>query len=211
MNLPFAIFLPYIFYCHTVVRQFYMCDQGPISSGIWIPPSASAMLAAVPLDLQPAVDRDPDRPVRPLEQAEAKAAFEARLAELERVIEATLDRAPGPVRFLPSRRAIWRALLLPAPYVLWLYRQQLQAGLDPRTLAAIGRGAFEADDRACHQRAIDALAIALVARAALGDARAVAELFDRIEGRPGPRRPDRSSDPPPMDLEPIVRLLNERR
>jgi hypothetical protein len=189
------------------------------------------MLAAMLLDLRSAdrpmdcpgpgrkVDRDADRradrrpdPVaRPLKQAEAKAAFEARLAELEREIEAVLDRAPGPIRYRPLRRALWRALLLPARYVLWLYRQQLQAGLDPRTLAAIGRGAFEADDCAGRQRAMDAMAIALVARAVLGDARAAARLFDRIEGRPGPRRPDRSSDPPPMDLEPIVRLLNERR
>ena len=170
------------------------------------------MLAAVPLDLQPALDRDPERPVRPREQADqAKAAFAARLAELEREIEATLDRAPGPIRFLPLRRAIWRALLLPARYVLWLYRRQLQASLDPTTLAAIGRGAFEADDCAGQQRAMDAMAIALVARAVLGDPRAVAELFVQIEGRPGRRRPDASSDPPPMDLEPIVRLLNERR
>jgi hypothetical protein len=130
-----------------------------------------------------------------------------RLAEIDRA----LDRAPGPIRYRPLRRAIWRALLLPARYVLWLYRQQLQAGLDPRTLAAIGRGAFEADDRACHQRAIDAMAIALVARAILGDARASALLAERIEGRPAVRRPDASPDPPPMDLEPIVRLLSERR
>jgi hypothetical protein len=170
------------------------------------------MLAAVPLDLHPAVDRDPDRPVRPLEQADqAKAAFAARLAAIEREIEAVLDRAPGPIRFLPLRRAIWRALLLPARYVLWLYRQQLQAGLDPPTLATIGREAFEAHDRAGQQRAMDAMAIALVARAILGDARATALLADRIEGRPAARRPDASSDPPPMDLEPIVRLLNERR
>src|SRR5262245_18112983 len=129
------------------------------------------MLAAVPLDFQPAVGHDADRPIRPLEQAEADAAFVARLAAIEREIEATLDRAPGGIRFLPLRRAIWRALLLPARDVLWLYRQQLQAGLDPRTLAAIGRGAFEADDCAGHQRAVDAMAIALLARAVLGDAR----------------------------------------
>jgi hypothetical protein len=101
--------------------------------------------------------------------------------------------------------------LLPARYVLWLYRQQLLAGLDPHALAAIGRCAAEADDRACHQRAMDAMAIALVARAVLGDARAVAELFVQIEGRAGRRRPDASFDPPRMDLEPIVRLMNERR
>ena len=58
---------------------------------------------------------------------------------------------------------------------------------------------------------MDAMAIALVARAALGDARAVAELFVQIEGRPGRRRPDASFDPPRMNLEPIVRLLNGRR
>jgi hypothetical protein len=186
---------------------------------------AGAMLAAVPLDLRPA-DRQTNRPAelsdqradrpdpiaRPLEQADqANAAFAARLAGLEREIEAVLDRAPGRIRFLPLRRAIWRALLLPARYVLWLYRQQQQASLDPTALAAIGRGAFEADDRAGQQQVIDAMAIALVARAALGDARAVAELFDQIEGRPGRRRPDASFDPPPMDLEPLVRLLNERR
>src|SRR5262249_14332633 len=141
---------------------------------------------AVPLDLRSA-DRQTNRPAglsdrradrsepvaRTLEQADA--AFEARLAGIERAIEATLDRAPGPIRFQPLRGAMWRALLLPARYVLWLYRQQLQAGLDPRTLAAIGRGAFEADDCAGHRRAMDAMAIALVARAALVDARAVAE------------------------------------
>ena len=168
------------------------------------------MLAAMPLDLQPAVGRDSDRPVRPLEQAEAKIAFEARLAKLEFEIEAALDHAPGRIRFLPLRRAIWRALLLPARYVMWLYRQQLQAGLDPAALAAIGRGAFEADDCAGQHRALDAMAIALVARTALGDARAVAELFVQIEGRAGRRRPDASFDRPPADLEPIVRLLNER-
>src|SRR5262245_46088308 len=117
---------------------------------MWIPPSASAMLGAVPLDLRSA-DRQTNRPdglsdrradgpdpiARPLEQAEA--TFAARLAELERQIEAVLDRAPGPIRFMPLRRALWRALLMPARYVLLLYRQQLQAGLDPGTLAAIGR------------------------------------------------------------------------
>jgi hypothetical protein len=55
------------------------------------------------------------------------------------------------------------------------------------------------------------MAIAMVARAILGDARAVAELFVQIEGRPGRRRPDVSFDPPLMDLEPLVRLLNKRR
>jgi hypothetical protein len=185
------------------------------------------MPAAVPPDLRPAdrpmdrptsprreVDRRADRPdpaARPLEQAEAKVAFEARLAKLEVEIEAVLDCAPGPIRFLPLRRAIWRALLLPARYVLWLYRQQLKAGLEPRTLAAISRGAFEADDCAGQQRALDAVAIALAARAALGDARAVAELFDYIEGRSGRRRSDARSTPQQIDLEPIVRLLNGRR
>ena len=168
------------------------------------------MLTAVPLDLQPALDRDPERPVRALEQAEqVNATFAVRLAAIEREIEATLDHAPGPIRFLPLRRAIWRALLLPARYVLWLYRQQLQAGLDPPALAAVGRG--KAHDCAGQQRAMDAMAIALVARAVMGDARAITLLAERIEGRPGPRRPDRSAAPPPMDLEPIVRLLNSRR
>ena len=96
---------------------------------------------------------------------------------------------------------------MPARYVLWPYRQQLLAGLDSTALAAIGRGAFEADDCAGQQRAIDAMAIALVARAVLGDARAAAEIFVQIEGRAGRRRPDASFDPPLMDLEPIVRLL----
>src|SRR5262249_41317188 len=40
-------------------------------------------------------------------------------------------------------------------------------------------------------------------RAVLDDARAVAELFVQIEGRPRRRRPDTSFDPPPMDFEPI--------
>jgi len=95
-----------------------------------------------------------------------------RLAEIDRV----LDRAPGPIRYRPLRRAVWRALLLPVGAVLRMYRQQLEA-------------ARLADKPAEDPDALQVMAYALVARAVLGDARATALLFDLIEGRVG--RPER--------------------
>jgi hypothetical protein len=94
------------------------------------------------------------------------------LAEIDRI----LDRAPGPVRYRPLRRAIWRALLLPAGFVLWTFRRQLDAG------RLAGKPAENHD-------ALQAMAYTLVARAILGDMRASALLADLIEGRVG--RPKR--------------------
>jgi len=165
----------------------------------------------MPLDARPAARPDTDAVFDAGAELAERAAFEVRLAALERDIETTLDRTRGSVRYSPLRRAVWRQLLLPARYLLHVYREQLKADLAPTVLRELGEAARVAGDRGAYGRALDAMAIALVARAALGDARAIAEVFVQIEGRPGRRRPDASSDPPPMDLEPIVRLLNERR
>jgi hypothetical protein len=96
-----------------------------------------------------------------------------RLAEIDRV----LDCAPGPIRYRPLRRAVWRVLLLPADFVLWKFRQQLDA-------ARLGGDHAEDPD------ALQAMVYALVAKAILGDARASSLLFDIIEGRPERRRCD---------------------
>jgi hypothetical protein len=89
-----------------------------------------------------------------------------RLAEIDRA----LDRALGPIRYRPLRRAVWRALLLPAGFVLWTYRRQLAVA------SMAGTPAEDPD-------ALQTMAYALVARAILGDVRASALLFDLIEGR----------------------------
>ena len=121
-----------------------------------------------------------------------------RLAEIDRV----LDRAPGPIRYRPLRRAVWRALLLPAGFVLWKFRRQLDA-------ARLGGKPDKDPD------ALQAMAYALGARAMLGDVRALALLFDLIEGRVGPsehRRGDASSSgymhgkgSTAADLDPVER------
>jgi hypothetical protein len=118
-----------------------------------------------------------------------------RLAEIDRV----LDRAPGPIRYRPLRRAVWRALLLPVGDVLWMYRRQLDgAGLT-------GKPDGDSD-------ALQAMAYALVARAILGDASASSLLFDIIEGRPERRRSDARASPcvrgtrsTAADLNPVER------
>jgi hypothetical protein len=81
------------------------------------------------------------------------------------------------VRERPILRAVWRALLLPAGFVLWKFRSQLDGAK---------LGSKPAEDL----EAVQAMAHALVARAILGDARASSLLFDIIEGRPERRRGD---------------------
>ena len=119
-----------------------------------------------------------------------------RLAEIDRA----LDRAPGPIRYRPLRRAIWRALLLPAAFVLWKYRRQLDAA---------GSAGKPAEDR----DALQAMSYALVARAILGDGRAAKLLFDLVDGKPGRRREVRTSSTNgigPKAIEALVRFMNER-
>ena len=123
-----------------------------------------------------------------------------RLAERLAEIDRALDRAPGPIRYRPLRRAIWRVLLLPADFVLWTYRRQLDAA------GSAGKPAEDPD-------ALQAMAYALVARAILGDGRAAKLLFDLVDGRPGRRREVRTSSTDgigPEAIEALVRFMNER-
>jgi hypothetical protein len=138
----------------------------------------------VPLDLQPDFGADhtagygvDPRTGRACHDADIHRDPGLRLAQRLAEIDRVLDRAPGPIRYRPLQRAVWRALLLPAGFVLWTYRRQLDT-------ATLSSQPSEDHD------ALQATAYALVTRAILGDVRASSLLFDMIEGRPERRRGD---------------------
>src|SRR5262249_41317187 len=144
------------------------------------PDLVGAVLAAVPFDLRSAdrqtnrpaglSDRRADRPdpvARPLEQPDqAKAALAARLAELEREIKAVLDRARAQSA---SRRYAGRSGA-PCCCRRAMSCSSTASSCWPASTRAGWRRSvgerFEADDCAGQQRAMDAMAIALVARGA---------------------------------------------
>jgi hypothetical protein len=154
------------------------------------------MLVAMPLDLQPDLLAGCSTN-RAATAASVGDDLEGRLAHCLAEIERALDSAPARARESPIRRAIWRALLLPAGFVLWAFRQQLDAD-------RLGGKPAEDPD------ALQAMAYVLVARAALGDVRAASMIFDMIEGRPSVRHGDtRSRQHRPLN-QPVELAPEER-
>jgi len=160
----------------------------------------------VPLDLRPesGADHAADHEVDPGtgragRDADIRRDPDLQLAQRLAEIDRLLDRAPGPIRYRPLRRAVWRVLLLPVGDVLRKYRRQLDA-------AKLASKPAEDPD------ALQAMAYALVARAILGDVSAASLLFDIIEGRPERRRGDacisrcvRGKRSTAADLDPVER------
>ena len=147
-------------------------------------------------------DHEPELPQAAPSTARARAADLALLAE---------DARRLTVRDRPAADVLWTRLLQPRGRVLREYRELLrtwalsEADATPGAFVALLDGAS----------ALDAIAVATVAKAMLGDPVATAQVFDRIEGKPTPRKLDdqeqaQSRAAMQASVEAAVRAMNRR-
>jgi hypothetical protein len=123
------------------------------------------------------VTDEPKLPSKPPEAAKLRAA------DLELLSE---DARRLTVRDRPAADVLWTRLLQPKGRVLREYRELLRTWSLSDADATPGAFAALLDGTA----AIDAVAVATVAKAMLGDPVMIAQVFDRIEGKPTPRKLD---------------------